>query len=210
MSLFYAFTCAGSPPLGENVVAAGNSCRSRESAVWPPAIVNATLPAVSDSTMARRFMGTEIIRDTLAFLLIMGAAAGVQAQTAAEPPNPLTQVKGLKCQFPSATSASWKEGAPQAQTKTQDMRFDITNIDVQDATAEFMGTAGPRLCHRRPVGMEPLLCRKRRRATEHHDRLLPGSGAQEAEGRAFAPRLSPDAGRPLHRRAIRLAELRRV
>jgi hypothetical protein len=77
----------------------------------------------------------------LAFLLIMGAAAGVQAQTAEEP-NPLTQIKGLKCQFPAATSASWKEGAPLPQTKTQDMRFEITNIDVQDATAEFMGTAG--------------------------------------------------------------------
>jgi hypothetical protein len=80
----------------------------------------------------------------LAFLLILGAAVGVQAraQAPAEPPNPLAQIKALKCQFPAATSASWKEGAPQAQTKTQDMRFDITNIDVQDATAEFMGTAG--------------------------------------------------------------------
>jgi hypothetical protein len=89
-------------------------------------------------------MGIEIIRDTLTCLLILSAVAGVQAQEKAppEPPNPLTQVKGLKCQFPAATSASWKEGAPQPQTKTQDMRFDITNIDVQDATAEFMGTAG--------------------------------------------------------------------
>ena len=87
-------------------------------------------------------MRIEIIRDTLAFLLIMGAVAGVQAQTPAEPPNPLTQIKGLKCQFPSATSAAWKEGAPVAQTKTQDMRFELSNIDVQDATAEFMGTAG--------------------------------------------------------------------
>lgn len=87
-------------------------------------------------------MGIEIIRDTLAFLLIIGAAAGLQAQTPAEPPNPLTQIKALKCQFPAATSAAWKEGAPVAQTKTQDMRFEISNIDVQDATAEFMGTAG--------------------------------------------------------------------
>ena len=87
-------------------------------------------------------MEIEIIKDTLAFLLILGAAAGAQAQTPAEPPNPLTQVKTLKCQFPSATSAVWKEGAPQAQTKTQDMRFDITAIDVGDGTAEFMGTAG--------------------------------------------------------------------
>ena len=87
-------------------------------------------------------MRIEIIRDALAVLLIMGAGAAVQAQTAAEPANPLAQIKALKCQFPAATSASWKEGAPLAQTKTQDMRFEITNIDVQDATAEFMGTAG--------------------------------------------------------------------
>ena len=140
-------------------------------------------------------MGFEIIRDTLAFLLILGAAAGVEAQTAAEPPNPLTQIKGLKCQFPSATSASWKEGAPVAQTKTQDMRFELSNIDVQDATAEFMGTAGPRVCHGSPVGMEPLLRRERRRAAERDDRVLPGGLAQEAQGGAFPPRIPPDAGR---------------
>jgi len=129
--------------LGENVVADGNNCRIRESGAWPPAVVNATLPAKSDSTMMRRFMGIEIIRDTVVFLLIFGAAAGAEAQQAgAEPPNPLSQIKALKCQFPSATSAVWKEGAPQAQTKMQDMRFEINAIDVGDGTAEFTGTAG--------------------------------------------------------------------
>ena len=88
-------------------------------------------------------MRTKIIRDTLAFLLILGGASAVaQAQTAPEPPNPLTQIKALKCSFPSATSAVWKEGAPEPKTKTQDMRFEITAIDVGDATAEFTGTAG--------------------------------------------------------------------
>lgn len=61
---------------------------------------------------------------------------------ATEPPNPLTTVKTLKCQFPAATSATWKNGQVQAQTKTQEMVFTISAIDVQDATAEFMGTAG--------------------------------------------------------------------
>ena len=37
----------------------------------------------------------------------------------AEPPNPLTSVKGLKCRFPAATSAAWKNGEVVAQTKTQ-------------------------------------------------------------------------------------------
>ena len=78
----------------------------------------------------------------MALILILGAAVGARAQQTAEPPNPLSQITSLKCRFPSATSAVWKEGEPQAQTKTQDMRFEITAIDVQDGTAEFMGTAG--------------------------------------------------------------------
>jgi hypothetical protein len=60
----------------------------------------------------------------------------------AEPPNPLTSVKGLKCRFPAATSAAWKNGEVVAQTKTQELLFTISEIDVQDGTAEFVGTAG--------------------------------------------------------------------
>ncbi|HVQ16772.1 MAG TPA: hypothetical protein VMS40_24385, partial [Vicinamibacterales bacterium] len=87
-------------------------------------------------------MRMQIIRGISAFLLVLGAAFSARAQTPAEPPNPLTQLKALKCSFPSATSAVWKEGAPEPKTKTQDMRFEITSIDVGDATAEFTGTAG--------------------------------------------------------------------
>ena len=60
----------------------------------------------------------------------------------AEPPNPLTTVKRLKCRFPAATSAVWKGGETQVQTKTQELQFEITNIDPQDGTAEYLGTAG--------------------------------------------------------------------
>jgi len=59
-----------------------------------------------------------------------------------EPPNVLTSVKALKCRFPTATTATWKNGEVQAQTKTQEMLFTISAIDVTDGTAEFMGTAG--------------------------------------------------------------------
>jgi len=96
-------------------------------------------------------MGTGIIRDSLTIVvtlrsvlvcaLVTGAVAPVHTQLV-DPPNVLTQVKALKCRFPAATSAVWKDGQPQAQTKTQDMRFDISAIDVQDGTAEFLGTAG--------------------------------------------------------------------
>ena len=75
----------------------------------------------------------------LALLAIAPAAAAAQN---ADPPNPLTTLKGLKCRFPAATSAAWKNGEPVPQTKTQEMNFAISAIDVQDGTAEFMGTAG--------------------------------------------------------------------
>jgi hypothetical protein len=60
----------------------------------------------------------------------------------AEPPNSPTSVKGLKCRFPAATSAAWKSGEVVPQTKTQELLFTISEIDVQDGTAEFVGTAG--------------------------------------------------------------------
>jgi hypothetical protein len=85
---------------------------------------------------------TTILCRTLVAALLLGIPAADAAQAPAEPPNPLTQVKALRCRFPAATSAVWKAGEPQAQTKTQDMRFEITDIDVEDGTAEFMGTAG--------------------------------------------------------------------
>jgi len=59
-----------------------------------------------------------------------------------EPPNILASVKALKCRFPAATTATWKNGEVQAQTKTQEMLFTISEIDVTDGTAEFLGTAG--------------------------------------------------------------------
>ena len=76
--------------------------------------------------------------------MVFAAALGppvVAAQTA-DPPNPLTSLKGLRCRFPAATSVAWKNGDAVPQTKTQEMLFTISAIDLQDGTAEFMGTAG--------------------------------------------------------------------
>jgi hypothetical protein len=79
-------------------------------------------------------------------VLRLGAALTVVAATAhaqtTEPPNILPTVKALKCRFPAATTATWKGGEAQPQTKTQEMQFTISEIDVQDGTAEFLGTAG--------------------------------------------------------------------
>jgi len=74
--------------------------------------------------------------------IAVGLAASALHAQIADPPNPLTSLKALKCRFPAATSATWKNGEPQPQTKTQEMQFSISAIDVQDGTAEFMGTAG--------------------------------------------------------------------
>lgn len=82
-----------------------------------------------------------LTRRTAVGALLVLTTAIASAQNA-DPPNPLEKLKALKCRFPAATSAVWKGGEPQAQVKMQDMRFDIMAIDVQDGTAEFMGTAG--------------------------------------------------------------------
>ena len=77
-----------------------------------------------------------------AALLVVTAAVSLQAQEPADPPNPLTTLKRLKCRFPTASAAAWKSGDPQVQIKTQELLFEITAIDVQDGTAEYHGTAG--------------------------------------------------------------------
>lgn len=76
----------------------------------------------------------------LSTLLLLTPAS--QAGQTAEPPNPLTTVKSLKCRFPAATTAVWKDGQVVAQTKVQELSFDISAIDVEDGTAELRGTAG--------------------------------------------------------------------
>lgn len=82
-------------------------------------------------------------RAGLAVIVTVLAAAGLAGQDPpAEPPNPLTTVKRLKCRFPAAASAAWKAGEPQVQTKTQELQFEINEIDAQDGTAEYQGTAG--------------------------------------------------------------------
>jgi hypothetical protein len=76
-------------------------------------------------------------------LTLLGAVvAAAQSQAPAEPPNPLASLKRLRCRFPAATTAVWKAGEPQVQTKTQELQFEIDAIDPQDGTAEYQGTAG--------------------------------------------------------------------
>jgi hypothetical protein len=82
-------------------------------------------------------------RTGLVVIVALLCAAGLAAQAPpAEPANPLTSVKKLRCRFPAASSAVWKGGEPQVQTRTQELQFEVNAIDAQDGTAEFQGTAG--------------------------------------------------------------------
>ncbi len=76
------------------------------------------------------------------FALVALAAPAAGQDQPAEPPNPLASLTSLKCRFPVATAGVWKAGEAQAQTKTQELLFEIKEIDVQDGTAEYLGTAG--------------------------------------------------------------------
>jgi hypothetical protein len=76
----------------------------------------------------------------LALLLVL--VSSVAYGQSSEPPNVLPTVKGLRCRFPAATTAAWKNGEVQPQTKAQEMFFTISEIDVQDGTAEIAGNAG--------------------------------------------------------------------
>jgi hypothetical protein len=87
--------------------------------------------------MARGFA----IRVAVAALAVFASATAIWAQTA-DPPNPLTTVKSLRCRFPVATSGTWKDGMPVATNRTQELLLSVDNIDVQDGTAEVRGTAG--------------------------------------------------------------------
>lgn len=77
----------------------------------------------------------------VAGVTLMQALVAAVAQTA-DPPNPLATVKALKCRFPVAASGTWKAGEPIAQTRTQELLIQVNAIDVQDGTAEVLGTAG--------------------------------------------------------------------
>jgi hypothetical protein len=82
---------------------------------------------------------------TIVFLTLLCGLLGYVVPVsvvAQEPPNPLPNVKALKCHFPVAAFGTWKEGQPKSDMRTQELNFEINAIDVQDSTAEFVGTAG--------------------------------------------------------------------
>src|SRR5204862_6634201 len=59
--------------------------------------------------------------------------------------NPLTSVTGLRCHFTTNTVVVWKSGKPDVHTEPVDSRFTISDINIQEGTAEASGPQGRRL-----------------------------------------------------------------
>ena len=59
-------------------------------------------------------------------------------------PNPFTSITGLRCRFSVTTSVQWKGGKPDVHTEASDSNITISDVSIQDATAEVSGPQGRR------------------------------------------------------------------
>jgi hypothetical protein len=84
-------------------------------------------------------MISTLVHVVIGAMVLAPVMAGVQT---ADPPNPLTTVKALRCRFPVAGFGTWKAGEAVAQTRSQEMAIQVDAIDVQDGTAQVTGAAG--------------------------------------------------------------------
>jgi hypothetical protein len=78
----------------------------------------------------------------IAACLSQAPPAGGLAQDT--PQNPLTSISVLRCRFSITSSVLWKEGKPDVRTETRESRVTMSNIDIQDGTADVSGTQGRR------------------------------------------------------------------
>ena len=60
-------------------------------------------------------------------------------------PNPLESIGTLRCRFTVATSVVWKAGKPDVRVEPTTMEVTISNVDVQDGTADVVGKGGRRV-----------------------------------------------------------------
>jgi hypothetical protein len=58
--------------------------------------------------------------------------------------NPFTSITGLRCRFSLTSSVLWKSGKPDVHTEATDSQVTISDIEIQDATAEVAGPQGRR------------------------------------------------------------------
>ena len=59
--------------------------------------------------------------------------------------NPLESVRTLQCRFTVGTSVVWKAGKPEVRVEPSTTEVTITNVDIQDGTADVAGKGGRRL-----------------------------------------------------------------
>jgi hypothetical protein len=58
--------------------------------------------------------------------------------------NPFTSVTGFRCRFSVTTSVLWKNGKPDVRTEPMESQVTVSDISIQDATAEVSGPQGKR------------------------------------------------------------------
>jgi hypothetical protein len=56
--------------------------------------------------------------------------------------NPLARVKTLSCSFPVYATADWSGVPPGISSKTQELTFEITSIDLNRRRARIVGSGG--------------------------------------------------------------------
>lgn len=86
---------------------------------------------------------------TRGLVLLAFAATLTHAPRAAEAlqggrQNPLNTITALRCRFEVATSVLWKEGKPDVRIQAAESRVTISDVDLQDGTAEVSGPRGRR------------------------------------------------------------------
>jgi hypothetical protein len=89
-------------------------------------------------------MGIRVASVIVAVSAVMSqssSAAGLQG----ERQNPLESLGGLRCRFMVGTSVVWKGGKPDVKVETTPVEVIISNVDIQDGTADVAGKGGRRL-----------------------------------------------------------------
>jgi hypothetical protein len=64
------------------------------------------------------------------------------AQAQQRPGDRLRAVESITCTFPVIATGTWKNGTPQAETKSSKLTVAFDEISVEDATARFLGDFG--------------------------------------------------------------------
>jgi hypothetical protein len=85
----------------------------------------------------------------LGFVIVLIAVFSPSPSAAAGPQgdrrNPLESISGLTCRFSVGMSAVWKGGKPDVKVETATTEVTISNVDIQDGTADVAGKGGRRL-----------------------------------------------------------------